>query len=529
MTRDFQNRGRSPVMATEAAVAASHPLATAAALEMLHAGGNAVDAAIAASAVQCVVEPHMTGIGGDCFVLYAPAGGARVMALNGSGRAPEAATADRLRAEGLDEIPRQSAHAVTVPGALAAWARLHADHGSLPWDRLLARAIGYAEQGYAVHPRVAWDWAREAWVLRADPGASAVLLPGGSAPAMGSRHAQPALANTLRLIAREGVGPFYQGEIAERLVRFLRGRGGLHGIDDFATTSADWVEPISSTYRGCEVLECPPNGQGLAALLILNILSGFDLSKGSMSEADRIHLIAEATKLAYHHRDALIGDPSAMAVPPETLLGVDVAENLRSRIDMRRAAPPTLWTEPEHKDTIYLCVVDRQGNAISFINSLFHLFGSGLVEPETGVLLQSRGTSFNLRPGHPNAIGPRKRPMHTIIPGMLRKDGRILGPFGVMGGHYQAAGQAALVSGLFDRGLDVQAAIDAPRFFAWDGVLQLEAAIGEETARDLARRGHRIERPGDPLGGGQAILIDHARGILTAGSDPRKDGMAAGF
>lgn len=528
--RDFQGRGRSPVMAAEAAVAASHPLATAAALEMLHAGGNAADAAIAASAVQCVVEPHMTGIGGDCFVLYAPAGGARVMALNGSGRAPAAATVERLRAEGLDEIPRQSAHAVTIPGAPAAWARLHADHGSLPWDRLLARAISYAERGYAVHPRVAWDWAREAWVLRADPGASAVLLPGGATPSVGDRHAQPALGRTLRLLAREGAAPFYRGGIAEKLVRFLRDRGGLHGMDDFAAASADWVEPISTTYRGCEILECPPNGQGLAALLILNILSGFDLSDGGgMDEADRIHVIAEATKLAYHHRDALIGDPAAMTVPPETLLGAEVAANLRSRIDMARSAPPTLWTEPEHKDTVYLCVVDRQGNAVSFINSLFHLFGSGLLEPETGILLQSRGTSFNLRPGHPNAIGPRKRPMHTIIPGMLRKDGRLLGPFGVMGGHYQAAGQAALVSGLFDRGLDVQAAIDAPRFFAWDGVLQLEAGISEETARDLARRGHRIERQEAPLGGAQAILLDHERGILVAGSDPRKDGMAAGF
>lgn len=529
MTRDFQKPGRSPVMGTEAAAATSHPLATTAAIEILLAGGNAADAAIAASAVQCVVEPHMTGIGGDCFVLYAPAGGSRVLALNGSGRAPEAATVERLRAQGLDGIPRQSPHAVTIPGAPAAWARLHADHGSLPWASLFARAIRYAEQGYPVHPRVSSDWQREAWVLQADPGASAALLPGGGAPAAGSLHAQPALARTLRLIAREGAAPFYRGEIAERLVRFLRARGGLHSPDDFASTTADWVEPISTTYRGYEVLECPPNGQGLAALMILNILSGFDLSPDALGEADRIHLIAEATKLAYHHRDALVCDPDAMTVPPETLLSERTAGNLRSRIDMAQALPPALWTEAEHKDTIYLCVVDRQGNAVSFINSLFHLFGSGLLEPETGIVLQSRGTSFNLRSGHPNAIGPRKRPMHTIIPGMLRKEGRIVGPFGVMGGHYQAAGQAALISALFDRGLDVQSAIDAPRFFAWDGILQVEAGIDEKVVVELARRGHRIQRLEVPLGGAQAILIDPGRGVLTAGSDPRKDGMAAGF
>lgn len=527
--RDFFTPGRDPALAGEAMIATSHPLSTAAGLDILAAGGSAVDAAIAACAVQCAVDPLMTGIGGDCFALYAPKDGP-VIALNGSGRAPAAATVERLKAEGLSEIPRTSPHAVTVPGAIAAWTKLHRDHGRLPLDRLLARAIAYAENGYPVTPRVAFDWANEAAIVAGDPHAAATFLPGGRAPQAGERHAQPRLAAQLRRIAEKGAAGFYTGDTAAALVRHLKSLGGLHEMEDFesAVDGADYVTPISTVYRGREILECPPNGQGLAALMMLNTLSGFDLSEG-IGEAERIHLHAEAAKLAYYNRDALISDPSTLPYPPETLLSEEVAARLRGRIVMDRALPPALWNEPEHKDTIYLCVVDRDGNAISFINSIFHGFGSTRLEPETGIMLHSRGASFRLIEGHPNAIAPRKRPMHTIIPGMVREKGRVVMPFGVMGGQYQAAGHAAFISGLFDRGLNVQQAIDAPRSFAFGGVLEVEPTVSGAAVAALEKIGHRVSPLKSPLGGAQAIWIDHERGLLHGGSDQRKDGSALGF
>lgn len=527
--RDFFRPGRDPAIAGEAMIATSHPLSTAAGLEILAEGGNAVDAVIAAVAVQCVVDPLMTGIGGDCFALYAPAGG-DIVALNGSGRAPAAATVARLKAEGLTEISRFSPHAVTVPGAVAAWEKLHREYGRTPFERLLRRAVAYAGDGYPVTGRVAWDWAKEAASVAGDPGARAVFLPRGVAPAMGERHAQPALARTLKLIARHGAKAFYTGEVAASSVAYLKGIGGLHEMEDFesAVDGADWVTPISTRYRDVDVYECPPNGQGLAALMMMNILKGFDLSEGAPL-AQRIHLHAEAAKLAYYHRDALVSDPATMPCPPQTLLGEDVAAALRGRIRMDGVLAPALWDEPEHKDTVYLCCVDRDGNALSFINSIFHGFGSTRLDPATGILFHSRGSSFRLIEGHPNAIGPRKRPMHTIIPGMARRNGRVIMPFGVMGGQYQAAGHAAFISGVFDRGLNVQEAIDAPRSFSFGGVLELEPTIGADVAAELARIGHRVQPAQAPLGGAQAIYIDHARGLLLGGSDQRKDGSALGF
>lgn len=527
--RDLFRPGRSQAFASEAMVATSHPLATTSGLAVLREGGNAVDAALAAVATQCVVEPQMTGIGGDCFVLYAPARG-EVIALNGSGRAPAGASVDVLTTRGLTEIAQPSPHAVTVPGAISAWTRLHADHGSLPLERLFRDAIGYAENGYPVTQRVAHDWAGAVQLLSGDEHARALFLPGGRAPVEGDRHAQPALGRTLRAIARDGAAAFYQGPVAEAIVARLQELGGLHTVEDFADGehSGAYVDPISTNFRGYDVYECPPNGQGVAALMILNMLSGFDLSEG-LSLADRIHIHAEATKLAYHHRDALIGDPAHLPHPVETLLAEATTEALRRRVSLDRAGRPALWTEPEHADTVYLCVVDRDGNAVSFINSLFHGFGSGRLEPTSGVLLHSRGFSFRLIDGHPNAIGPRKRPMHTIIPAMVRKDGETVMPFGVMGGHYQAAGQAAFLSGVFDRGMDLQEAIDAPRSFAFDGALDVEPTVDAETMERLSALGHRVQVAASPIGGAQAIWIDRDKGLLRGGSDPRKDGMALGF
>lgn len=526
---DFLRPRFDPTLAPNGMVATSHSLASACGLTILREGGNAVDAAIAAAAVLCVVEAHMTGIGGDCFVLYAPAGGS-VIALNGSGRAPAAASAEALRAQGLEVIARKSPHAVTVPGAIAAWAKLHRDHGRLPFDRLFREAIGYAENGYPITPRIAFDWAGEANILFGSGAAADLFLKDGAAPKRGERHAQPLLGQQLRQIATLGAQAFYLGKTAESLVAFLRAAGGVHTLDDFADglDGASYETPIFTRYRGHDVYECPPNGQGVAALMILNMLEGWDLGP-DLPLAERVHLHAEATKIAYHHRDALIGDPVAGDDIVERLLSQAVTRALRARIDPLRAGRPTLWDEPEHTDTVYLCVVDADGNAVSFINSLFNPFGSTMMDPQTGILLHNRGASFHLIEGHPNALAPRKRPMHTIIPGMLMNDGRAVAPFGVMGGHYQATGHAAFLSGVLDQGFDVQAALAAPRAFAFNGVLEVEPSLGDAALAELAALGHKIVPRSSPLGGGQAIWIDHDSGILWGGSDHRKDGCALGF
>ncbi|PZQ84021.1 MAG: gamma-glutamyltransferase [Ancylobacter novellus] len=521
---------RPTLFARDAAIATSHPLSTAAGLEVLQAGGNAMDAALAAVATQCVVEPAMTGIGGDCFVLYAPAGKPTV-ALNGSGRAPMAASLAALKAAGLtNEIPRTSAHAITIPGAVSGWTRLHTDYGSLPLDQLFARAIDYAENGYPVAQRVAFDWADEAALLAQDPNASAAFLKDGKPLTAGERHAQPLLGQRLREIAAHGASAFYEGAVARSLVAYLNSLGGLHTLDDFAAMKdgAFYTTPISTDFRGYTVEECPPNGQGLFALLLMNILAEFDLGP-DVPLADRIHIHAEATKLVYHNRDALLADPASMTVSLDDLLSPATAKRLAAHIDMARARPPALWDEPEHKDTVYVCAVDRDGNMVSFINSIFHAFGSTRIDPATGVLLHSRGASFRLIEGHPNAIAPGKRPLHTIIPGLLRREGEAVGVFGVMGGHYQASGQAALLSGLFDRGLDPQGAIDAPRSFAFDGALEVEPSVPEAVRADLTARGHKITVAIEPIGGGQIIVRDPATGLLMAGSDARKDGCALGI
>jgi gamma-glutamyltranspeptidase/glutathione hydrolase len=526
---DFFSPSRRPVLSGEAMIATSHPLATAAGLDILQEGGNAVDAAIAAVVVQCVVEPQSTGVGGDCFVLYAPAGGS-LLAMNGSGRAPAASSAAALRESGLTVIPHECAHAVTVPGAISAWTRLHQDFGRTPLDRLFQAAIHYAENGYPVTPRVAYDFAASKAALARYPGIASVFLKDGETPVAGERHFQPQLGALLRKIARGGAKAFYEGEAAQSLVRCLRSLGGVHAEADFAAgiAAAEYVTPISSVYRGHEIVECPPNGQGVIALMILGLLEGFDLS-ADLPLWERIHLHAEATKIAYRARDDVLADPNGR--PDITARLLDPATLASGHADLRKLAVrrTSPIREAEHRDTVCLSVVDRDGNAISFINSIFQSFGSYILEPETGVLLHSRGSSFRLEDGHPNMLEPGKRPLHTIIPGMVRKAGRVVMPFGVMGGHYQAAGHAAFLSGMFDQELDIQAAIDAPRAFAFNNVLEVEPTLDAETLSRLALLGHTLLPAPKPIGGAQAIWIDHQRGALWGGSDARKDGCAMGI
>src|SRR5690554_2763298 len=427
--RDFQKNGRSALYVGTAAVATSHPLASMAAVDILRNGGNAVDAAIAASAVLCVVEPHMTGIGGDCFALYVPAGASEPIAINGSGRAPQGATLEWYREQGFTAMPEEGAHAVVTPGAVAAWCKLLSDHGHKDIGEVLAPAIRYAEEGYVITPRVAWDWQKLEERLTADEVARDLLLVDGKAPTLGSRHAQPKLGATLRRIALDGARAFYSGPVAEDLVARLQALGGHHSLEDFAAAKADYVTPVSTDYRGYQVYECPPNGQGIIALMILNILSGYDMA--GLDEVTRTHLIAEATKQGYAQRDAFISDPAAMSATTEQLLSEATAKALRARISPSEAAdaPALDLGGSEHRDTICLSVVDQDGNAISFINSLFHGFGSCVIGPESGVVLNNRASSFRLEPGHINAFAPGKRPMHTIIPGMVMQDGAALMPF----------------------------------------------------------------------------------------------------
>lgn len=527
--RDLDQPGRSAAIAENGMVATSHPAASLAALDMLRAGGNAVDAALTAVSVLGVVESAMTGVGGDCFVLYSPKRG-KPIALNGSGRAPGKAEVAWFQEQGIAEIDQDSPHSVTVPGAVDAWCRLHEDYGTRSLSEILAPAIDLAENGYRIMDRVAYDHANAAPRMKKDKYLAERFLPGGKSMPIGTKHTQLQMAETLRRIARKGRSGFYEGPVMEDIVARLKELGGLHEADDFDAQRCEYVDPIHAPFRDHEVYECPPNGQGLGALMIMRLLNGYDLGNG-YSEADVIHLIAEATKMAYAARDALFCDPKYVEVPVDYLLSDERAKWARDRIDLEKASQFNSWNgfAAEHKDTTYLCVVDSEGNAISFINSVFKSFGSCIMAPDSGVILHNRGHSFRLEPDHPNRIEPGKRPMHTIIPGMAMKKGKAVMPFGVMGGHYQSTGHATLLSNMFDFGMDPQMANEAPRHFWFDGELALEPRIPDDVAQDLAERGHNVTRTPSPHGGCQAIYIDDENGVLVGGSDPRKDGMAIGY
>ncbi len=537
MKRDFHAPGRSAVYATGGMAATSMPIATWTALDILRQGGNALDAAIAAVAVLCVVEPQSTGIGGDCFCLYAPAGAARPVAMNGSGRAPRGATPEALRAAGLDRMHNTSAHSVTVPGAISAWEALNKAHGRLPLADLLRPAIRCAEEGWPVHPRVASDWEASVEKLRGHAASARRFLVDGAAPGVGHRFVQPELAKTLRAIAARGASAFYEGEVAADMVATLRAAGGLHTEEDFArgATVAEFVEPISIGWRGMEVFQCPPNGSGMHVLQILGILGGLDTPEQGPLSAERYHRHIEAARLVYRDRDAFLADPSQADVPVSKLTDPAYLAALRGLIRDDRALremPPAGQSDwARHKDTVYLCVVDGDGNACSFINSLFESFGSAILAEKSGVMLHNRGFGFRLQEGHPNCIAPDKRPLHTIIPGMVMQGGRCIMPYGVMGGHFQPMGQTLFLANHFEFGLDVQEALDAPRLFPapGNGPVQLERGIPNAVVDRLVRLGHEVTLMERPHGGGQAILIDHARGVLVGGSDPRKDGLALGF
>lgn len=524
--RDFHLPGRSPVLATNGMCATSHPLAAKTAVDIMERGGNAMDAAIAGAVLLGICEPHMTGIGGDCFVLWTAPGSDEVRAFNGSGRAPAGADPAALRAAGHATVPLYGADAVTIPGAVDAFCQLSEREGRIGLDAILAPAIHYAEAGVPVAPRVASDWAGAAQVLKDH--ARAHYLPGGTPPHAGTLFRAPGQAEVLRRVAAQGRDAFYSGEVAEDMLAALTAQGGVHAAADFAGQRGNPGTPISGTYKDRELIEHPPNSQGATAILMLNILAQFDIAALDPVGAARAHLEAEATKLAYDAHQRIIADPDHTA-RTEFMLSHDTARRLAALIDPARALGPIApLTEAIHRDTVYITTVDRDRMAVSLIYSIFHGFGSGIASEKFGILMQNRGAGFTLDPGHPNTLGPGKRPFHTIIPGMLREAGRAPMPFGVMGGGYQPCGHSRFVSNVTDFGMDPQAAIDAPRSYSAEGELRVERGISDAARAELADLGHNVVIPNEPIGGAQAIDI-RADGVLEGASDPRKDGCALGY
>ena len=523
--RDLHLPGRSAVYARNGLCATSHPIAAQVAIEMLRAGGNAVDAAIAAALVLGIAEPQMTGIGGDCFALIKPPGSENIIALNGSGRSPRGLNAADLRARGLTAIPIQGIEAVTLPGAIDAFCRLNADYGMKSLAETLAPAIRYAEEGIPVAPRVAFDWADDLPCLKG--AARDFYTLGGKAPAVGQVFRAPGQAEVLRRIAKEGRAGFYEGEVAEDMIASLQALGGTHTLDDLSATACDYTTPVSGPYQGVDLVEHPPNGQGATAILMLNILKHFDLRAMDPFGAARAHVEAEAAKLAYDARNRFIADPGH-TTRLDHMLSPGTAAKLAALIDPKRAMPQAApLTEAVHRDTIYITVVDRDRMAVSLIYSVFWGFGSGFASSKFGINFQNRGAGFTLAKGHPNEAAGGKRPMHTIIPGMIRQDGRALMPFGVMGGAYQPCGHARFVTNLVDYGMDLQDAIDAPRSFSGPEGMEVERGYSDQVRAELAAMGHSVVIPQTPLGGAQAIRIDGD--LLVGASDPRKDGCALGY
>lgn len=524
--RDFHLPGRSPVFASNGVCATSHPLAAKAAINILEQGGNAMDAAIAGAVLLGICEPQMTGIGGDCFVLYKMPGREDVHALNGSGRAPAALTSEMLRKRGNAVVPPHGVEAVTVPGAIDAFCHLSDTVGKLGLDALLDPAIRYAQEGVPVAPRVAFDWTDDSSKLTEV--ARKHYLVNGRVPTPGQVFRAPGQAEVLRRIARDGRDAFYSGEIADDMIATLTAAGGVHTAEDFASTASTLTEPVAGGYKDIEVVEHPPNGQGATALLMLNILAQFDVAALDPFGAARVHLEAEATKLAYDARNRFIADADH-TTRLEHMLAPETARELAALIDPKQAmASPGALSEQIHKDTIYITVVDRDGMAVSLIYSIFHGFGSGIASEKFGILMQNRGAGFTLEAGHPNELAGGKRPMHTIIPGVIRQGGKVIMPFGVMGGAYQPCGHARFASNLTDFGLDPQTAIDAPRAFSDNGVLKVERGYAESVRAELTEMGHKVEVPQTAIGGAQAIKI-HESGVLEGASDARKDGCALGY
>lgn len=528
---------RSMVLASRGLVCTSQPLATSVGLHILRQGGTAMDAAIAANLVLCVVEPYNTGLGGDCMLLYWNAAEGKLYALNGSGRAPAALTPEHLRKAGFCTMPLIGPLSVTVPGAVQAWADAHARFGRLSWGELFAGAIDYAENGFPVSEVIAWEWQTiwNAGIVQ-DAHARTWFSLDGRPPRLGEVMRLPVLAKTLRTLANEGPEWFYRGPFAEAATRVVAEQGGVFLATDFAEHRSCWVDPIEATYRGYSVLELPPSTQGVTALLALNILENYDLSRYSPLAPEVHHYRIEAVKLALADRNQFVADPEFASVPLHELLSKDYAQGRAALVRENRAvARPLPGALSAKGDTVYLTAADSWGNVVSMISSLYFPFGSGVAVPDTGVVLQNRGAGFVLDPAHPNCVAPRKRPLHTTIPAMLFRNGRPVVSFGVMGGDHQAQAHVQVVSQMIDFAANIQEALDSPRFHVLEhNRVAFEEEFDPALVQALRAFGHAVADPNEVrlrggFGGGQGLLIDWDAKVYWGGSDRRKDGCAMGF
>jgi len=531
---------RSEVIAQHGMACTSQPLATQVALDILKQGGNAIDAAIAANAVIGLMEPTGSGIGGDLFAIIWDSKTGQLYGLNASGRSPKSLTLDYFKKTGFERIPSHGPLPVSVPGCVDGWFEMHKRFGTLPMETILSPAIRYAREGFPVTELIAYYW-RSARSLSRFPNVSETYMPEGAPPAKGEIFRNPYLANTLEKIATGGRDVYYKGEIARTIDQFMKENGGFLSYEDLANHSSEWVDPISVNYRGYDVWELPPNGQGTAALQILNILEGFDIASMGFGSTDYIHHFVESKKLAFEDRAKYYADPAFNDIPIEQLISREYAAERRKLINPNRAARRYDAGELEQGNTIYMTVADKDGNMVSLIQSNYRGLGSGMVPDKLGFMLQDRGELFTLEEGHFNCYEPGKRPFHTIIPAFVTKDGKPWISFGVMGGSMQPQGHAQIIVNLIDFGMNLQEAGDAPRIrhggssqptgekMTNGGTVYLESGIDPDVIRELMKKGHNIEWTVGGFGGYQAIMWDPVNKVYYGASESRKDGQAAGY
>jgi len=530
-----RDQHRSMIVTKFGIVAAPQFLASQAGARILEAGGNAIDAAIAANAITGLTQPYVNGIGGDLFAIYYEANTGKVYGLNASGWTPKALTVEYLKSKGIEKIDPIGVHAITVPGAVAGWEALRKRFGTMPFSKTLAPAIYYAENGFAMP-----EWGARSWVsqkLMKQPGYANTYVPNGVKPGLGDTFKNPALGESLRQIVAQGRDAYYKGKMASNLVKFLQEQGGAHTLADFAEYEPEWVEPISTTYRGWKVYELPPNGQGIAALSMLNIMETFPIAEYGHNSAAALHVMIEAKKLAYADMAKYVGDPRFGPMPVDGMLSKDLAARRAALIDMKHATCKVLPSEISQslnargKETIYLSTVDKDGNIVSLIQSNYAGYGTGMVAPGAGFSFHNRGAGFDLEAGKPNSLLGHKRPLHTIIPAFMQKDDVAIG-FGIMGGWNQSQAHAQFVANIVDFGMNVQRAMEVPRFTkgTFEGCdLQMESGIPESVRLDLQKRGHLItplNGYSSAMGNGEAVMHDHKRMVNFAGADPRTDSGA---
>jgi len=528
-------QGRSMVVTNFGIVAAPQFLASQAGAHILEEGGNAVDAAIAANAVMGVVQPYVNGMGGDLFMLYYEAKTGKLYGLNSSGWTPKALTIDYMKAHNVDHINPIGVETIDIPGAVAGWDAMHTRFGTLPFSQTLAPAIYYAENGFPLAERNARYWVAKS--LMQQPGYRETYLPNGVAPKVGDEFKNPALAHSLREVAAHGRDAFYNGPMTETMVKFLQTQGGTHTLEDFKEFKPEWVEPVSTTYRGWTVYELPPNGQGVAALSMLNIMEQFPMGQYGHNSADALHVMIEAKKLAYADMHKYVGDPRFTPIPVKELISKDLTASRAKLIQMDKAACQVVPSDIEKmldahgNSTIYLSTIDKDGNIVSLIQSNFAGYGTGMVAPGLGFSFHNRGAGFELTPGLPNSLAGRKRPLHTIIPAFMEKGDIHIG-FGIMGGWNQAQAHAQFVANVVDYSMNVQAALEQARFTkgTFEGCdVQMEETVPEPVRAELTKRGHQIqllEPFSFTVGQGEAVVRDGARKVNFAGADPRSDGEA---